>query len=115
MLYHMNLRKTALPHMRSLSERVRETVFLTTMDSEDAVCIETVDAYKSIRFFVQVGRPMPLHAAAAAKILLAFKPQTTVEVLLHKAGPFPRLTPHTITEVQVLLTELKEVVSTSFA
>ncbi|MBV9669882.1 MAG: helix-turn-helix domain-containing protein, partial [Acidobacteriales bacterium] len=40
----LNVRDVALPHLRSLAERLRQTVHLAVWDREEAVYVEKVDA-----------------------------------------------------------------------
>jgi DNA-binding IclR family transcriptional regulator len=67
-----DLRAVAEPTMRQLRDRVGESVHLYVRDGDTRVCIAAVEARHELRPFIQLGRPLPLRAGAAGKLLLAF-------------------------------------------
>jgi DNA-binding IclR family transcriptional regulator len=67
-----DLRALAEPAMRSLRDQVGESVHLYVRDQAMRVCIAAVEARHELRPFIQLGRPLPLRAGAAGKLLLAF-------------------------------------------
>lgn len=78
-----------------------ETVFLCGMTGEHVVCLAMCQAPRALRLFVWTGQTMPLHAAASARALIAWRSPEQVERLLGP-GPyrgFTHETPRTIAEV----------------
>jgi DNA-binding IclR family transcriptional regulator len=67
-----DLRATAEPTMRRLRDTVGESVHLYVRDGDTRICIAAVEARHELRPFIQLGRPLPLRAGAAGKVLLAF-------------------------------------------
>lgn len=67
-----DLRAIALPSMRRLRDRVGESVHLYVRERDTRTCIAAVEARHELRPFIQLGRPLPLEAGAAGKLLLAF-------------------------------------------
>jgi DNA-binding IclR family transcriptional regulator len=67
-----DLRATAEPTMRRLRDTVGESVHLYIRDGDARICIAAVEARHELRPFIQLGRPLPLRAGAAGKVLLAF-------------------------------------------
>lgn len=67
-----DLRTIAEPAMRQLRDRVGESIHLYVRDGDSRVCIAAVEARHELRPFIQLGRPLPLRAGAAGKLLLAF-------------------------------------------
>lgn len=61
----------ARPVMERLSHETGETVFLLRRVSDHAVCIGREDPPNPVRFFLEVGTPVPLHEGASPKLLLA--------------------------------------------
>lgn len=59
------------PALAAAAKRSGETVFLTELAGETAVCVALVEGRHPLRLFVRVGQEMPLHAAASARVLLA--------------------------------------------
>ena len=49
-----------------------ESVHLYVRDEDTRICIAAVEARHELRPFIQLGRPLPLRAGAAGKVLLAF-------------------------------------------
>lgn len=89
------------PHLRQLSERIDETVFVTQLVGPRAVCVALTESQRPLRISVEIGREMPLHASAAARVLLAFRDDVLVRDLLdgYKMTAFTPKTPITVDEV----------------
>src|SRR3989338_11244827 len=77
MLCHdsVDLRETAKPEMEKIAELTGESVFLTVRDGRSSVCIECAEGKHWIRLTQRIGAALPLHAGAAAKVLLAYMPE----------------------------------------
>jgi DNA-binding IclR family transcriptional regulator len=95
-----DLRAVAEPAMRHLRDRVGESVHLYIRDRDKRTCIAAVEARHELRPFIQLGRPLPLHAGAAGKLLLAFADEEVQRLELRRArteaatfpnAPGPRL------------------------
>lgn len=67
-----DLRAVAEPSMRRLRDEQGESVHLYIRDQDTRICIAAVEARHELRPFIQLGRPLPLRAGAAGKLLLAF-------------------------------------------
>ena len=63
----------ALPIMKDLRDKTKETVNLYLLDDEYRVCIEQMEGLQSLRHMVQIGQKLPLWAGAGGKALLAFQ------------------------------------------
>jgi DNA-binding IclR family transcriptional regulator len=102
------LRTVAEPVMSRLSRRTGQTVYLAEMIGDNVVCVGHIPGTSSLRFFVQLGRSLPLHASAGARVIVSALPESEVRTLLDKAT-MDRLTEHTITDYSKLLTRLETV------
>lgn len=80
-----DLRALAEPSMRQLRDRVGESVHLYVRDRDTRTCIAAVEARHELRPFIQLGRPLPLHAGAAGKLLLAFADDSVQRIALRRA------------------------------
>lgn len=80
------IRTVALPHLRALRQKTRETVSLNIRDGDCRVAIERLDTAHEVRFVVDLGRPVPLHVGATGKAILAFLPESEVNEALASAG-----------------------------
>ncbi len=93
----------ARPIMRRLAQQTRETILLTIPNNtrDHSVCIERIDGQYDLRIHLKVGRQVPLHAGASAKVLLAYFPPDEVDELLRRVG-LPKVACNTITDPKVL-------------
>ncbi len=99
----------ALPFMKELSRLTKETVLLTSVQGNKAICLERVESEQPIRYSLFTpGASLPLHAGASSKVLLAFLPETNWGPILEREG-LQRFTPQTITDRTVLKKELEEI------
>jgi DNA-binding IclR family transcriptional regulator len=102
--FFLPARDAAMPVMQRLSEAVRETVVLHTMDGAAAVVVAQVtDPDQLVRVERRVGTRDPLTAGASGHALLAFQPPATVQRALATA------------DAHDLLGELQEVVRRGYA
>ncbi len=110
----MKLVDIILPYMKSLSSLSGETIWLTVASGWEAVCIEIVEADKVIKFSLERGVILPLHAAASSKILLAYQKDSFINTML-KNTVLRRFTKKTITDPFLLKKELKKIRKQGFA
>ena len=59
------------PGLKRLAAASRETALVLRRIEDSAVCIDRIDCDHPVRLSFEVGRAMPLHTGAAAKVLLA--------------------------------------------
>jgi DNA-binding IclR family transcriptional regulator len=104
----------ALPAMRRLRDATGETVLLTRRVGRRVVCMERVEAQGPVRISYERGATLPLHAGAAALVLLAWEPPGTARRLL-AAAPLERFTPSTEIDVDPLLERLQTIRETGLA
>jgi DNA-binding IclR family transcriptional regulator len=76
------LDEAARTHLRDLADLTGETVFVTELVGDRAVCTVLMESTKPLRLTVKLGQELPLHAAASARTLLAQLGDTEVERLL---------------------------------
>ncbi|MEV4330999.1 IclR family transcriptional regulator [Streptomyces sp. NPDC049597] len=110
-LAEQNQHQSALlvtPHRAvvAAAEASGETVFLTELIGDRAVCVALSEGRHPLRLFVRIGQEMPLHAAASGRSLLAYRPEPDVRNLLAKRAltAFTEETPVTVDEVLAHLT-----------
>jgi len=112
--YHqLELRKIAIPFMRELAKKTRETVYLATLDRDRAICVERIESDLPIRLSINRGESFPLHASATARILMAYLPDTDQNRIIKKG--LKKFTKYTITDSQRLRKNLKEIKKQGFA
>jgi DNA-binding IclR family transcriptional regulator len=107
------MRELALPHMARLHHWSGQTVVLGVLRGFDVVVLDQVGTLEWHPHPVKVGARLPATSAALGKALLAWDPRAALEELLPR--PLPAVTPASITDVDVLLTQLRHVRSSNIA
>jgi len=104
----LGLSEIALPVMRELVAQTGESAILTRRSGLHVVCIERVESPHNVRLSYERGQILPLHAGASAKVLLAYLKPSEIDSVL-SAEPLPRYTMHTVTDPEVLRSQLKAI------
>ena len=92
----------ALPHLRDLRQKTRETVTLNLRDNNHRVVVERLDTSHEIRYVAEIGWPLPLHVGAGGKAILAFMDEAEILGILEDANL-------SATQVRRLNGQLKEI------
>ncbi|MGY1439905.1 IclR family transcriptional regulator [Streptomyces reniochalinae] len=100
--------------LRALQQRLGQAVHLAVLSGDHATYTHKVDPGHAYRIATEVGTPLPLHASAAGKVLLAHLPEAESEKLMDRAG-LPARTPHTLTDRAGLRAELDRVRKRGYA
>ncbi|MGH3098810.1 MAG: IclR family transcriptional regulator [Streptosporangiales bacterium] len=93
------------PALRAAAEECDETVFLTELVGDRAICVSLVESTHPLRMFVRIGQDMPLHAAASARTLLAHMDESAARRLL-ESRPLTHYTDSTPATVEEVLEHL---------
>ena len=80
-----DMRDVAEQPMRRLRDELGESIHLYIREHDTRICIAAVEARHELRPFIQLGRPLPLRAGAAGKLLLAFADQEVQALELARA------------------------------
>jgi DNA-binding IclR family transcriptional regulator len=110
---HLTMAQLAVPVMHELSQATGESVLLTVISGQHAVCLERVDGPHTVRATLERGAVLPLHAGASATILLAFAPDAVQNAIL--AGPLQRYTENTVTDPAQLRKTLERIRANGYA
>ena len=79
-----------------------ETSYVCVLHSGAAVFLYESQSSKPLRYVVDLGRPVPLHAGAAGRAILAGVPEESARELLEGA-PLLKLTENTMFDIDSLL------------
>lgn len=79
-----------------------ETSYVCTLHGDSAVFVYECQSSKPLRYVVELGKPVPLHAGAAGRAILAGLPEPQARALLGSER-LPALTEQTITDIGELL------------
>lgn len=106
------VRQTA-PVLDQLAHETGETVHLGRLEGGDVVYLAKRESSHPLRLFSSVGRRLPAYSVALGKALLAeMAPEAALARLPATLQP---MTPHTITDPELLLEDLDQVRRTGYA
>lgn len=94
-----------------LSLSTGETVNLFAREGEAVMLIDHRDGLRPVRLVTEVGRrtPLPLHAGASPKAVLAFLSAAERDAVLARLAEYPRYTPATAADPEALRGELQQI------
>ncbi|MFQ5775350.1 MAG: IclR family transcriptional regulator [Kiloniellaceae bacterium] len=117
-LLHMGVAPTmvsalARPILGDLAARFKETAFVGKLLGTEVQSVAMVIPDSENQTYVQPGRVMPVHAAASAKVIMAFQDDSLVEEVLSQ--PRARFTDSTRVEEDEVRADLEQVRRQGFA
>ena len=110
LLVHSNLSAGAPRHaiLEALSQEIGETCNCTMLEGNHTLYFDRVECNWPIKVDLHLGSRLPLHATASGKLFLAYMRPAERKRLL-QAAPLSQNTPHTITQIEELETQLKQI------
>ena len=109
----LDLRSIAMPELDRLARVTRETTALGVLDADALLTVAQADGPNLVAMGDWTGRYVPLHCAAAGKVLLASLPEREVLRLVRRG--LEQCTDRTLTRLEPLLEELARVRRRGFA
>ncbi len=100
--------------LEGLRDHSGETVTLQVVSGLERVCVRQLESPHTVRYSLEVGRPLPLYTGASGKLLLAYLPERLLERVIVATG-LPPITANTITDPTLLREELQRVRSLGYA
>jgi DNA-binding IclR family transcriptional regulator len=110
----LDVRRIARRHLVTLMEAAGETVHLSVLSQEAALCVDKIDSTRSMRMSSYIGFRDPLHCSGVGKVLLAFQDDQTLAALLDGMSMEVH-TVHTIVDKAELHGELASIRKQGFA
>ncbi|MGH3725544.1 MAG: IclR family transcriptional regulator [Mycobacterium sp.] len=104
----------ATPIMRTLSERLRESVHLGLLDGSTVRFVAAVEGPTAVRVASRLGRIMPAHCTSTGKVMLAELTEAEL-VQLYPNEDLDRVTPHSIGSRSELELELRRIRKQGYA
>jgi DNA-binding IclR family transcriptional regulator len=111
---YLKLNKTAQPILDELRDVTGETVFLGASTADRAFIIATAEAAKPIKITSPAGTTIPLLAGATGKAFLSLMADEQCVDLIKRHG-LPQFTPHSITNEEQYMAELRRVRKRGYA
>jgi DNA-binding IclR family transcriptional regulator len=106
MIGHLNLGVQAMPIMKTLMNRVNETVHLAVLNEGEIVYIERVEGLRTQGMYTRIGKRAGAHCTALGKAMLAYLPQEAWYHDVVERRGLKRHSPTTITTPEELQAEL---------
>lgn len=97
--------QVAMPQLKSLVEKLGETVNLATIDGDRVIYISQAPSPHAMRMFTEVGRRLHLHSTGVGKAILAQLDDAEVRDIVERTG-LPHATEKTIGSLDELLRDL---------
>jgi IclR family transcriptional regulator, KDG regulon repressor len=104
-LNSIELKTEAEPHLRQLSQVTGQTVFLATLQGTEAVYLDKVEQFTSLRKYSVIGQRRPLFCTSLGKAMVMHRPEGELRELL-KGVAFEKFMPNTHPDVESLLRDL---------
>ncbi|MFC7131564.1 MULTISPECIES: IclR family transcriptional regulator [Salinibaculum] len=96
------------PEVEDLAEETGEHASLSIEERGRAVLLHVAKGANAVNLDAYAGRPTPLHANAAGKVMLAHLPKPRIDAIIEERG-LTAYTPYTITDPTPLKRELEEI------
>ncbi len=112
-----DLREYSKDILKRISENTGLTTFLSIWQDDNGICIDSVSSSHKLgsrNLFVEVGKIMPYHCAAASKILLAYQSPEEISRVVNSTE-LKRYTSKTITEPETLIIHFKKIQTQGYA
>ncbi len=113
-LSKLNMRAHALPFLRELRERTRETVQLSIVDQNEVLYIDVLESPEKIGVKAQIGERAPLYCTASGKVWLAGLPDERFYEVMRGAELKPR-TPATLSNFEALKDQIAQIKESGIA
>lgn len=104
----LKLREIAIPFMQKLIVNTNETAYLTVYNLGKVVYIDIAHPKNFNVMSSVIGRRVHLHCTGVGKAIMAFLSDREIETIIDEHG-LPEFTANTITDVEQLKCELKEI------
>ena len=100
--------------LRALVNEVGESCNLTALSGSEVMYLDRVETPAPLRFYLHSGSRVPVHCSASGKLFLAGMTPSQRQRLLANA-PLEAFTPKTLTDLDALEEEIKQVKRQGFA
>ncbi len=111
---HVDVTSVIRQYMADISRACNETMHCGILSGLDVLYIDKMESTQSIRMSSHVGVRMPLHTTAMGKAFLACLTEDEVRSL-YDGRELIALTPHTITDIGILVKQLEVVRQDGYA
>lgn len=110
----VDIREVALPILKEIQRRTKETVSLNVRAGLRRVSVDFVESVHSVRRIAQPGFEAPLYAGASGRVLLAGMDDSFINDYLEKIEMTP-LTTHTVVDKSALWESIHKIRKSGYA
>lgn len=111
---NLQLAERAAPLVRALRTQLNETASFFILTDWDVEALVTESSEQALRYSVDIGKRMPLHAMASGKAVLAALPEAEIDRYFRETIR-ERFTPSTVTSEKALRKQIEDIQRTGFA
>ncbi|ASN04242.1 IclR family transcriptional regulator [Virgibacillus necropolis] len=104
----LNVKELIRPILEKLCEDTGESVFLTILDKEEGVTLDTVEPEDKVKFSVSIGSRAPLYVGASYRSILSYKSEEFIENIIGDQE-LKKYTKRTMNDPGGLKNELKKI------
>jgi DNA-binding IclR family transcriptional regulator len=109
-----HLISACLDEMRSLRDEINETIFVGALSEGKVVILEELASFQLVKFTIEIGHKVPIHASAPGKVILSFLPPAEQKNLLAHIA-FTRFNDRTIPGMKAMMQEIERVQGQGYA
>ena len=109
-----NLISACVDEMRLLRDEINETIFVGALSEGKVVILEELPSFQLVKFTVEIGHKVPIHASAPGKAILAHLPPAEQKDLLAHIA-FTRFNDRTIPGTKAMQAETEKVQRLGYA
>ena len=109
-----HLISACMDEMRMLRDEINETIFVGALSEGKVVILEELPSFQLVKFTVEIGHKVPIHASAPGKAILALLPPAEQKDLLAHIA-FTRFNDRTIPGMKAMLQEIEKVQGLGYA
>ncbi|MDN8616427.1 IclR family transcriptional regulator [Variovorax ginsengisoli] len=111
----VDIRSLSSPYVHAIQRLTGESVFLSILVGRRNVCIESVQGKGVTVGYSPLSQPLPLHAGAGSRLLLAYLDDSEIEQYIRLESPLRKFTPTTISDPKALWAEIALIRSRGYA
>jgi DNA-binding IclR family transcriptional regulator len=109
-----NLISACMDEMRTLRDEINETIFVGALSEGKVVILEQLPSFQLVKFTIEIGHRVPIHASAPGKAILAHLPPAEQRDLLAHIA-FTRFNDRTIPGTKAMQAEIEKVLQLGYA
>ena len=109
-----HLIEASMGEMRTLRDEIDETIFVGALSEGRVVILEELPSFQLVKFTIEIGHKVPIHASAPGKAILAFLPAAEQKGLLAHIA-FTRFNDRTIPGMKAMLKEIEKIQAAGYA